>query len=1219
MKIFLPLLLMSISAQAATLLTNAPVLTPAQLADLQAKRVANTAEWVGAKAYVDGGTVNSTHDRALVASYIYAGGGGDTYCTAKAIPWMINVINLQARKNVISATNSNPVTITLDADHGIAVGSSRKMMIYGPNGSTWTPIFGEMDWTATGARTLTRSDKNSTTFGTFPSPVYIFDSIGQLDFGADDQRGTWWKVAIAYRICRPLMTTQDATNIRIHLESLLEHAFVYGYNGYYGDALGDEWWPGNLPTTKLYVIALASAALHGEYSRSQTIWDANRNFLLTKIVQKMSTGFIRGGGATEGTEYEPQSLVLITGAINVTKAATGEDILATAGETQWHIDAANQQFHMTSPSEMVGTTTYMPMPNGDFQGSKADFLYTTRTWGVQLWWQLKQMGQTALAAKLKGYLDVVKPKYTSSADPGISWAYEIWFDKTDTSADWRTGPTNLLTVGMGRAYMRSSWASDATWVTTNCGFPSNHVHSDCGQIQIWRKGHWLTSERVGYYQPSNGPAFHSIFTPGGIWPNYPSSGSSSNSYPAVTALSSGTLGAVPYAYAKHDMTGIYKHRSDTNLVVNTVQRQALYLKPDTVIVADYVKFNSGYSRTAFQNWTFSADPVVSGQRITHTTGTQKLYVDSVFPTTANVSKTIIDDRTYVTYATRSNPVKLYFEHQHSSPTNLVGAAGEWTVLNGSKTRTEAGNSHIYTVPVNTSALTTPYCAGVNWGYQATSNTNTYVRGIIATCTEALEHTLVSVLRGDEAANTAPSAPTARTATNAYALQMGDDVVIVPTSTDGTPTLPITATFSLTSETRIYVMRMGAGTSYACDTTTTPGEITISAGTGCSADSNGLITRSATSGGAAVTLAASVASVSFSGVVGGSNPASQTFSVTASGTTTSATVDRLVKIGSDCAWLTASPTGGSTPQTITLAVSLSGVTEGHKTCSVQVESDTAGVLNSPTVGVSLTVAPASGSPLDIGPDQLWTVVVSGASSSVQLYATGGTPPYTFSKIAGTPPSGLTLDTSTGLYSGVPVGIGDYTAVTLRVTDSAGATADHDVRFRVLPASTGLSVRKVTALPTQMTVEFSGANEANVTCLVVARDVGGDTISEVTVPRGPKVRSAVVGGLNPNETVSLDIGCQTRGAQVPPITLPSAAVGNFTFDIAVAANGADNIVVDYGPADNSLTNTSAEAPCVSGVCTATITVARGAVWYYQVKRRDASDATIRTGPIRRIEVE
>jgi len=63
----------------------------------------------------------------------------------------------------------------------------------------------------------------------------------------------------------------------------------------------------------------------------------------------------------------------------------------------------------------------------------------------------------------------------------------------------------------------------------------------------------------------------------------------------------------------------------------------------------------------------------------------------------------------------------------------------------------------------------------------------------------------------------------------------------------------------------------------------------------------------------------------------------------------------------------------------------------------------------------------------------------------LAATGGTAPYTWALTAGVLPPGLSLDTSSGVISGTPIGGANGATLTFRVSDSAS------------PASFGLKWR------------------------------------------------------------------------------------------------------------------------------------------------------------------
>jgi hypothetical protein len=88
-----------------------------------------------------------------------------------------------------------------------------------------------------------------------------------------------------------------------------------------------------------------------------------------------------------------------------------------------------------------------------------------------------------------------------------------------------------------------------------------------------------------------------------------------------------------------------------------------------------------------------------------------------------------------------------------------------------------------------------------------------------------------------------------------------------------------------------------------------------------------------------------------------------------------------------------------------------------TCGITVAPVTAPIL-------SLTCASNSG--------QVGQLYVS------SLVAAGGTPPYTYSISAGSLPTGLTLNTSTGAISGKPAAAGSF-SYTGKVVDSASASA------------------------------------------------------------------------------------------------------------------------------------------------------------------------------------
>ena len=98
------------------------------------------------------------------------------------------------------------------------------------------------------------------------------------------------------------------------------------------------------------------------------------------------------------------------------------------------------------------------------------------------------------------------------------------------------------------------------------------------------------------------------------------------------------------------------------------------------------------------------------------------------------------------------------------------------------------------------------------------------------------------------------------------------------------------------------------------------------------------------------LAVSPATLSFSSVAGGADPAAKTFSVTNTGTGSLS-----FTTSDDAPWLSATPTSGTAPQDVTVSVDTAGLAAGTYTGKVTVTA--AGAAGSPKdVAVTLVVNP-----------------------------------------------------------------------------------------------------------------------------------------------------------------------------------------------------------------------------------------------------------------------
>ncbi len=195
-----------------------------------------------------------------------------------------------------------------------------------------------------------------------------------------------------------------------------------------------------------------------------------------------------------------------------------------------------------------------------------------------------------------------------------------------------------------------------------------------------------------------------------------------------------------------------------------------------------------------------------------------------------------------------------------------------------------------------------------------------------------------------------------------------------------------------------------------------------------------------------TLTVSPTSLSFTATAGGSSPGAQSLAVSAS-PNTSFTASR-----GSAAWLTVSPTSGTTPATLSVSANVSGLAAGTYTGTITVTGN--GLTR--TVAVTFTVT-GSGTPtLTVSPTSLsFAATVGGTSPGAQSVSVSASPNASFTASKGsatwltvTPTSGTTPATLAVSASLTGLAAGTYTG-TITVTGN-GLTRTVAVTFVVSTA-------------------------------------------------------------------------------------------------------------------------------------------------------------------------
>jgi hypothetical protein len=359
-----------------------------------------------------------------------------------------------------------------------------------------------------------------------------------------------------------------------------------------------------------------------------------------------------------------------------------------------------------------------------------------------------------------------------------------------------------------------------------------------------------------------------------------------------------------------------------------------------------------------------------------------------------------------------------------------------------------------------------------------------------------------------------------------------------------------------------------------------------AGDGNQGSADSIYTSSVTLAPAvAASLSASPSSLSFSYTQKATNPPAQTIALSSTGSALSYTV------ASSATWLTASPTSGSTPGTISVSVNPSGLAAGTYNGSLSITAT--GASNSPlTVPVTLTVTAAPS--LGLNPTTLNFTAQAGSSApaaqNVAVTSSGAALSYSATTSAawlmaapatGSTPGTLSVSVNpagltAGTYSGT-VSVASTAAANSpqRVSVSFTITAPPNPNLILSPASLSFNYQSGGTTPAAQNVAVTSSGAAlsysatASAAWLMATPAAGSTPGTLSVSVNPSglavgsyngtVSVAATGAANSPQQVSVSLTVTAPAA--PNLTLSPASL-TFNYQAGGTTPATQNVSVSSG---------------------------------------------------------
>jgi hypothetical protein len=313
-----------------------------------------------------------------------------------------------------------------------------------------------------------------------------------------------------------------------------------------------------------------------------------------------------GGGSREGTGYG-LALRSLFELYDLWQASTNENLATKTPHTRASMLAF---MHATLP------TLDRVAPTGDqSRDSTASFFDYHRAYLAEL---IALFPSDPMSGHAKSLL---AQSSVPEMDQQFMYAYDFLYDSPTVQLKPLTDVGTVYHApGTGQLYMRSGWDRHATWVNLIAGpYTQSHAHQDQGALMIFKDG-WLSYDAVveSHSGLRQEVAAHSTIRIG-------SRDQQNSDQAKLVALHRGD----GYVYASADLAPVYGGD------VAKLQREIVFLPPDTVVIFDRVTTDAGDE----QAWQMAmpVDPSISGAVASATTDTHTLNIERLSPAGATSS------------------------------------------------------------------------------------------------------------------------------------------------------------------------------------------------------------------------------------------------------------------------------------------------------------------------------------------------------------------------------------------------------------------------------------------------------------------------------------------------------------------------------------------------------------------------------------------------------